>query len=505
MAGIGFTLKKLFQEQTFTERTKAYMYSALVAAGPWITSVIAVNLLVILSEWIIEADVQRDLFMGTIVYAFVFSQILTAPWQLIITRYISDRLYLKEYDYIRPSALGLSKIVGTINTVCAIMFFANKTLPIHYKIMAIILFFLLSMVWIIMVYLSAVKDYGLISKAYIFGGTLTIGLGILFSRYPLPFHAYQEGSNLLFAYLSGMTLTLVILSYTFFGNFKHGNNLQYDFLRILDKYPSLFFIGLLYTLGLWIDDILMWFSYVGVSIYDTYLYAPLYDNAIFLAYLTIIPTMVLFIVSIETEFYDSYKGYYRLVNGAGTYKEILLANKEMRRSLYRQIAYTFEIQSLLSLTAILTAPQIFHFFKGSIIVRKIFQVCSIGALFNIFVFVLILVMLYFEARLEAVAITACFFLTNLLFTLIFLPSGLEYYGFGFMTSSIATFVIALVIAFHFIRNIDYITFGRQPLFVEKHEHFFTWLANRLNQMMQKRAHKTLERRENHETYYNHES
>ncbi len=505
MAGIGFTLKKLFQEQTFTERTKAYMYSALVAAGPWITSVLAVNLLVVLSDWIIEADIQRDLFMGTIVYSFVFSQILTAPWQLIITRYISDRLYLKEYEYIRPSVIGLSKIVGIINLVAVTFFFANKALPLQYKIMSIILFVILTMVWIIMVYLSAVKDYGLISKAYIAGALLTISLGILFSKYPLPFSAYQEGSNLLFSYLSGMTLTLIILSYTFFGNFKHGNNLQYDFLRILDKYPSLFFIGLFYTLGLWIDDILMWFSYVGVSIYDTYLYAPLYDNAIFLAYLTIIPTMVLFIVSIEIEFYDTYKGYYRLVNGIGTYKEILLANKEMRRSLYRQVAYTFEIQSLLSLTIILTAPQIFHYFNGSIIIRKIFQVCTIGALFNIFVFVLMLVMLYFEARLEAVAITICFFITNLIFTLIFLPMGLEFYGFGFMISSILTFIIALFISINFIREIDYTTFARQPLFLEKHEHLFTWLANRLNLMMQKRRLKHTEKGEHHATYYKHES
>ncbi len=135
--------------------------------------------------------------------------------------------------------------------------------------------------------------------------------------------------------------------------------MQFDFLRILDKYPSLFMVGLFYTMGLWIDDILMWFSFVGVRIYDTYLYAPLYDNAIFLAYLTIIPTMVLFIVSIEIEFYDTYKKYYSLVNGKGTYRQILIANKEMRRSLYRQIAYTFEIQSLLSVTLILTAPQIF--------------------------------------------------------------------------------------------------------------------------------------------------
>ena len=149
MAGIGFTLKKLFQEESFIQRTKAYLYSALVAAGPWIAAVLTVNALVILSQWIIETNIQRDLFMGTIVYSFVFSQILTAPWQLIITRYISDKLYLKTYDYIKPSSIGLTKIVGLLNLTAAVLFYYNKELPVPYKLMAITLFVLLSMIWII--------------------------------------------------------------------------------------------------------------------------------------------------------------------------------------------------------------------------------------------------------------------------------------------------------------------------------------------------------------------
>jgi len=487
MAGIGFTLKKLFTEESFSQRTKAYLYSALVAAGPWIAAVLTVNALVILSQWIIETNIQRDLFMGTVVYSFVFSQILTAPWQLVITRYISDKLYLKTYDYIKPSSIGLTKVVGFSNLFAATLFYWSKELPIPYKLMSIMLFVILSMIWIIMVYLSAVKDYGLIAKAYILGGVVTLVLGITFANYPLPFSEFLAGSNLLFSYLTGMTITLIILAYTFFGNFKYGNNLQFDFLRILDKYPSLFMVGLFYTLGLWVDDILMWFSFVGVRIYNTYVYAPLYDNAIFLAYLTIIPTMVLFIVSIEIEFYDTYKKYYSLVNGNGTYRQILIANKEMRRSLYRQIAYTFEIQALLSFTLILTAPQLFYIFGGPVIVRSIFQVCAIGALFNIFVFVIMLIMLYFESRIRAVAITVCFFTTNTLFTLFFIPYGLEYYGYGFMLSSITTFIFSATIAIQFLKSVDYVTFARQPLFHENRTYFFTWLADTLNVRMDRRV------------------
>ncbi len=490
MAGIGFTLKKLFKEESYSKRTRAYLYSSLVAAGPWIAAVLTVNLLVFMAEWLIEGNVQRDLFMGTIVYSFVFSQILTAPWQLVITRYIADKLYVKDYAYIKSSCIGLSKLTSAINIVLAVWFYWDKALPFHYKLMAVTLFVMISLIWIIMVYLSAVRDYGLIAKAYIFGGVLTLVAGYAFSIYPIPFPGFIAGSNLLFSYLLGITVSFVMLSYTFFGNFNFGNYYHFDFLRYLDRLPSLFLIGLFYTLGLWIDDMLMWFSFVGVSIYETYLYAPLYDNAIFLAYLTIIPTMVLFMVSVETEFYDTYRKYYGLVNGKGTYRQILIANKEMRRSLYRQIAYTFEIQGLLSATIVLLSPQIFHYLSGSIIIRSIFQICAIGALFNIFVFVIILVLLYFEAKGKALFVAFLFFASNFALTLYFIPFGLDFYGYGFAISSFGTFIIASVIFIRFLRNIDYVTFGRQPLFPVEKRYVFSRLADYSNRLRDLRYRKS---------------
>ena len=97
MAGIGFTLKKLFEDESYSARSKAYAYSAIVSAGPWIAAVITVNAMVLLSKLFMVGNAQRDLFMGTMVYSFVFSQIITSPWQLLITRYVSDRLYMREY------------------------------------------------------------------------------------------------------------------------------------------------------------------------------------------------------------------------------------------------------------------------------------------------------------------------------------------------------------------------------------------------------------------------
>ncbi|WFD11126.1 exopolysaccharide Pel transporter PelG [Tepidibacter hydrothermalis] len=480
MAGIGFTLKKLFKEEFFTTRLKAYMYSSIVAAGPWIAAVLTVNILLFMSEYYFDDMSQKDLFMGTIVYSFVFSQIITAPWQLLITRYISDKLYVKDYDYIKSSFTGLSRLVFVITYIVGFIYYYKNQLPLYYKFMSLSLFVFISLIWIIMVYLSAIKNYSIISYAYIIGGIISIILSVIFINYSLQFKEYSIASGLLLAYLIGIIVTYSILLYSFLSTFYVSNNKEYDFLRYLSKFYSLFYIGLFYTLGLWIDDILMWYSPLGVDIYETYKYAPLYDNAVFIAYLTVIPTMVLFMVSIETEFYDKYKKYYTLSMENGTYDDIEVARKQMEKSVYKQMIYTMETQTIISLTLIVISGKIFSYLGIPIIIRDIFRIAALGALCNIFILIIILILLYFESRKFALTIASLFMLSNAIFTLYFIPKGIEFYGFGYFMGSFITLVIAIVIMVRFLKDINYYTFGKQPLFIAEEKGIFASIANNIN-------------------------
>ena len=480
MAGIGFELKKIFKEESFTNRSKAYLYSALVSAGPWLSSVITVNLLFFIMEIQGVSGQEKDLFSGTIVYSFVFSQILTAPWQFIITRYISDKLYVKEYKYIRPSFIGLNKIIFFLSLLIAVAFYWGKPLPNSYKFMAIYTFVIISMIWILMVYLSAVKNYELIAKAYISGGLLTFALAFYLLKKPLEFTTIIMSANLLFSYLMGISLTFVILLYNFLSTFYFGNEMEYDFIRYLSKYSSLFFIGLFYTLGLWADNIIMWFSEFGIETFETYHFSPLYDNAVFLAYLTIIPTMVLFLVSVETDFYSYYKNYFGLANKKGTFKEIKLAENKMKDVLFNQLIYTFEVQGLISLTIILLSKYIFKFLNLNSLIRNIFRVTSIGALFNIFILLIILVLLYFEIRKRALLVSVSFFVFNTAFTWFFKDKGISYYGYGFVVGTFSAFCIGAIILFKFMKKISYNTFALQPLYIKKEQGIFVFIADNLN-------------------------
>ena len=49
---------------------------------------------------------------------------------------------------------------------------------------------------------------------------------------------------------------------------------------------------------------------------------PAYDSSMFLAYLTIVPALVLFLVSIETRFFEQYVEFYRDIQGHATLQKI---------------------------------------------------------------------------------------------------------------------------------------------------------------------------------------
>ena len=77
MAGVGFELKKLFKARTATGKLKAYSASLVITTGPFI---LLAGMMLTIQGLFAKAQVPQSeslLFIGTTVYAFVFSQILS--------------------------------------------------------------------------------------------------------------------------------------------------------------------------------------------------------------------------------------------------------------------------------------------------------------------------------------------------------------------------------------------------------------------------------------------
>lgn len=71
-----------------------------------------------------------------------------------------------------------------------------------------------------------------------------------------------------------------------------------------------------------------------------------------LAFLTILITTVNFVVSVEVNFYPTYRSYYSLLNDGGTVKDITVAENEMLAVLNRELHYTALKQLLVTAAVI---------------------------------------------------------------------------------------------------------------------------------------------------------
>ena len=117
--------------------------------------------------------------------------------------------------------------------------------------------------------------------------------------------------------------------------------------------------------------------------------------------------------------------------------------------------------------AILFAPQIADLFKLSPAQVGIFRVGILGAFMQMGMIMIINLLFYFDAQLDAVLITLLFMICNAVFAQVTLYLGLPAYGFGYTCASFLSLLIGFFVLDRRIRFMSYWTFMRQPVVIPK--------------------------------------
>ena len=73
MAGIGFELRKLIEEDTFSGDFKAYFFAGIVSSGPWIISILCLGVLWMFSAPMIGPGIPKAFQSDGCVYVCIFS------------------------------------------------------------------------------------------------------------------------------------------------------------------------------------------------------------------------------------------------------------------------------------------------------------------------------------------------------------------------------------------------------------------------------------------------
>lgn len=455
MAGIGFRLRKIFRYDTYLDDFRGAFFSTSIAGGPIFFSILCLILLGVFSTAFLSSE-EMDVFLVSIVYIFAFSLISTGVTQLLITRYLSDLIFVKDTDLILPTFSGVLAITVFSQLFIGLPFLFFWDISFLYKITALVLFVTIGCIWQLMVFLSAVKNYRVILYAFLIGLTISFVLALLFGKiYNLAgfLHGYAIGQIILLFIL----LTRVILE------FKSSKKPDFRFLGYFKSMPQLMLIGLFYNMGIWIDKMIFWFSPNGHQV-NSFLYAYTdYDGATFFAFLTVIPSYTYFLVKVETDFYGYFRAFFQSILNKEPFHQIARQRQKIALSVKESFFGLVKLQGTITLLCLLFSKEIAAFFNIPVLGTLILEKALIATFLQMLFLTVMIFMMYFDIKNQIVIVTSVFLISNILLTLLTLKLGYLFYGYGYLFACLIALVYGYYLLNKHVKDLEYYTFVGQPI------------------------------------------
>ena len=457
MAGIGFELRKILEKNTLLSVLEAYGFAGLIGSGPWVLSILGVMIIGLLSYGLVFPTSLIIQFLVSVTYLMAGSLILTGSVQLLFTRFIADRLFEEKYEVILPNLNGLLILImtlaGVIATVLALTVFYE---PFLYEVLMIANFVLLSGMWVVGIFLTSVKRYKQILWLFAIGYGIAVLGAWLFASMGLGL------SGLLMGVLFGHAVLFFGFYYIVAYTYPSRNFSAYNFMDKRQIYISLLFTGLFFNLGVWIDKLIFWYiPEVSQSVVGPLRSSIIYDLPIFLAYLSVIPGMAVFMVRMEADFAEHYDKFYDAVRNGDTLSHIKYYKDEMVYSARQGIYEIFKVQGFTVLILLLFGKEILSLIGISPLYAPLFYIDVVGVGLQVLFLSILNVMFYLDYRKETLFLTGLFLLLNAALTWFSIRLGLSFFGYGFAMAMFLTVIVGLLVLSRKLSRLEYETFMLQ--------------------------------------------
>ncbi len=480
MAGIGFSLKKIFNQKGVLNLCRAYGYSSIVTIGPMIMGIALLVGISLLTQ-IVGMDVHsRKLLNSMLTYSLLFALFITTIFDMVVTRFVSDALYEGKRERVMPSFYGAVslEIILCIATYGPFLYVSVSS--VVQFVLCLWIAIILIIVWTEMIYMTALKDFMSITLAFsialLFGFFLAL-VTVLWGRATLE----SLLSCVIVAYgLLAVRQYVLLLDY-----FPKSYGSSFLFLRNIDKYPELVMTSIMTRIGLYSHIIVMYFGPLRHQVQGLFYEAPEYDVPALIAFFSLLITTVSFVVSVEVNFFPRYSNYYGLFNNKGAIKDINLAEQEMLEVLDRELVYLGCKQIFTTAIFVIAVPKILGIiFPGlSSLSLSIYKFLCIGYGVYAVANSMMLIELYFEDYKGALIGSVLFSFTS---TVLSIAQNLigttDSFGVAFFVGSIIFYFFTLIRLSWYTKRLPYYLLSRQSIVKTKENGYFVRLSQKMDEL-----------------------
>lgn len=451
MAGIGFELRKLLAKDDLLGVAQGYAHSAVAAAGPWLVTAATLAAINVVTYGRVSFE-DLSSFRLIVMYNFAFSLILTGPVVAVATRFLADALFARDVRGAPGLLLGALGFSFSIQLLFAFPFtvFILQADAVT-RLLTLSNYFLTAGVWIAAVFTTALKEHRAVTGA--FGVGMTAGLaGIAI------FGPYFRVPGMLIGINLGLMIVFFMLAARVFAEYRHEVVSPFEFVGWFRRHPELAAGAVLYNVAVWVDKWIFWMSPNRQVVANGLVSYPDYDAAMFFAYLTIVPSMALFVFHVETGFFERYLAYTQSVLEHGTWARIQERQREIITEVWNAGRTILLTQAGVAAVVILLAPRLFETLHIGYTQYGMFRMGTLGAIFHVLFLFLTILLAYFELHRPVLALQALFLVLNAGGAMITLRLGFAYYGAGYFLASLIAFLAAFLVVARSLTDLPYVSF-----------------------------------------------
>lgn len=408
MAGIGFELKKIYGRKTLASNLWGTVYATMTTIGPTVLSALLMLVLNTLLSRSGLTVLESRFFISSTTCAFLSALVNSSLFSAPVSRYIADCVYLGKESDIFPSAFGVLAISTAISgsvmfLLCVGAYYSSYKVPMSFLISYYFLGVLAANAYNLMTYASALKHHKELTFSFFLGLLLAVGVFLFDRRLGI-----DKVTAACMALASCFFLVVFALIFQCVRAFGAPRGRYFAFLAYFRQYPMLAAGGVFYILGLYSPTVIYWFFSdirEQVSIFRS---VPSYDMAMFLAFVVNIPSLVIFVVKVETAFYEKYTSYVSALNNGTLY----LLQKErgvMTRAILMELFFVYEVQLIITVVLICLVSVFFPYLDASIQMLHMFVMLSLG-LCSVFCMYFTIVVFYYFSDYGGACVSSLVFL-----------------------------------------------------------------------------------------------